>query len=117
MQFSTDARHAATLEFLAEVRDYLARLPVHPMNRRMLEKIEAHLHEPVHNLIQSGIKPRSGMSCTAAGTVSIAATLEGDRLTVTTPAKGKGLPDDLLLKRLREGISLNLKPDLDTRHR
>ena len=42
MQFSTDERHAAKLDFLAGVRDYIASWPAHPMNRDMIQRIEAH---------------------------------------------------------------------------
>ena len=40
MEFSTDQRHAETLAFLREVRDYLAAWPPHPANRAFLARIE-----------------------------------------------------------------------------
>lgn len=45
---STDSAqsHQATLDLLAEVGDYLSRLPVHPMTRAMHQKVLAHLSDP-----------------------------------------------------------------------
>ena len=111
MQFSTDERHAETLAFLAHVRDYLARWPAHPMSRDMLAKIDAHLENPLSRLVLDGQKTRSGANFTPAGVEVLRATLEGDRLTITAPAKGKGLADAQLLARLRRGEPFTLKPD------
>ena len=111
MQFSNDERHAETLAFLAHVRDYLACWPAHPMNRDMLAKIDAHLENPLRRLVLDGQKTRSGANFTPAGVEVLRATLEGDRLTITAPAKGKGLADAQLLARLRRGEPFTLKPD------
>jgi hypothetical protein len=114
MQFSNDQRHAETLDFLAEVRDYIARWPAHPVNRDMLAKIDAHLDDPLRRLVKDGAKTRSGANFTPVGREVLRATLQGDRLTITAPAKGKGVSDLLILRRLRAGESLTLKPDADT---
>lgn len=111
MQFSTDERHAATLDFLAGVRDYIARLPAHPMNRDMIRRIEAHLEEPVNHLARHAIKKRSGGNYTPAGLPVLTATAEGDTVTITAPPEGKGVPDELLLRRLRRGERITLSPD------
>ena len=111
MQFSTDERHAETLAFLAQVRDYIARWPAHPMNRDMMAKIDAHLENPLHRLVQDSQKTRSGANFTPAGAEVLRATLEGDMLTITAPAKGKGVADAYLLRRLRQGEPVTLKPD------
>lgn len=50
MEFSTDQRHAETLDFLREVRDYLAAWPPHPANRAFLARIDEHLAEPMHRI-------------------------------------------------------------------
>ena len=112
MQFSNDERHAETLIFLAEVRDYIARWPAHPINREMLAKIDTHLDNPLHRLVKSCEIPRSGANFTAEGRGVISATLKGDTLTITAPGKGKGVADALILSRLRQGESVTLKPDL-----
>jgi hypothetical protein len=114
MQFSNDQRHADTLDFLAEVRDYIARWPAHPINRDMLAKIDAHLDDPLRRLVKDGAKTRSGANFTPSGRAVLSATLQGDRLTITAPAKGKGVSDSLILRRLRNGESFTLKPDADT---
>lgn len=111
MQFSNDEHHAETLAFLTHVRDYLARWPAHPMNRDMLAKIDAHLENPLHRLVRDSQKTRSGANFTPAGLEVLRATLEGDRLTITAPAKGKGIADAQLLARLRRGEPFTLKPD------
>ena len=111
MQFSTDERHAETLAFLAQVRDYISSWPAHPMNRDMLAKIDEHLENPLHRLVKDGQKPRSGENFTPAGREVLRATLEGDRLTITAPAKGKGVADALILRRLRKGEPVKLKSD------
>ena len=67
MQFSNDERHAETFSFLTEVRDYIARWPAHPMNREMLDKIEAHLDDPLRRLVKKGTKSRSGANFTSSG--------------------------------------------------
>ena len=110
MQFSTDERHAETLLFLAQVRDYIALWPAHPMNRDMLAKINAHLENPLHRLVTDNPQPRSGANFTPAGREVLRATLEGDRLTITAPAKGVGVADALILRRLRQGEAVTLSP-------
>lgn len=40
------AQHAATLELLAEVRDYLMRLAPVPLTKELCAKIRAHIDEP-----------------------------------------------------------------------
>lgn len=111
MQFTTDQRHSSTLDFLAEVRDYIARWPAHPMNREMIQRIEAHLAEPVHNLVRQGLYSRSGAVFTPAGLCVLKATIQGDALTVTAPPRTKGVPEDILLLRLRRGEAITMQPD------
>ncbi|WP_157463055.1 hypothetical protein [Curvibacter gracilis] len=110
MQFSTDERHAATLDFLAGVRDYIASWPAHPMNRDMIQRIEAHLAEPAHHLARHAVQTRSGGAYTPAGLPVLTVTAEGDTVTITAPPEGKGVPDELLLRRLRRGECITLRP-------
>jgi hypothetical protein len=108
MEFSTDERHAATLDFLAEVRDYIASWPAHPMNRDMLRRIEAHLVEPAHQLARNAVKTRSGASYTNMGIPVLTLAVKGHTATVRAWPEGEGVPDELLLRRLRLGESIPL---------
>ena len=67
MQFSNDQRHAETLAFLTEVREYLARCPPHALNLQMLKRIDTHLAEPIHRLVQRHSVSCSGAAYKAAG--------------------------------------------------
>ena len=111
MQFSTDQRHAATLEFLAEVRDYIASWPAHPMNRQIIQRIEAHLTEPVHHLVSQGIYSRSGTTYTPAGLFVLKAVVQGDTVTVSLPPKVEHTPADHLLHKLRRGVTITMMSD------
>lgn len=110
MHLSTAERHAATLNFLAQVRDYIARWPSHPMNSDMIRRIEAHLDDPAHQLARQSSQMRSGASFTPTGLPVLSVTTEGDTATITAPPAGEGLPDDQLLLRLRAGEVIILKP-------
>jgi len=111
MQFSIDERHTATLDLLSEVRDYIASLPRHPMNREMIERIEAHLSNPVNEIARHVSTKRTGATYTPAGLHILTVTAEGDTVTVTASPKGKGAPDELLIKRLRRGERITLHPN------
>jgi hypothetical protein len=109
MQFSTDQRHAETLAFLAEVRDYLASWPAHPANRDMLAKIDGHLADPQRRLVQEGTYLRTGANYTAAGREVLRAKLQGETVTITAPPRGIGsIADSLLIRRLRQGERITL---------
>jgi len=112
MQFSNDERHAETLALLAEVRDYIASWPPHPMNRDLIAKINGHIDAPLNGLVRRSLTARSAVSYTPFGLEIIRATLEGDKLTVTAPAQGRGISDEDLLVALRIGRTLTLKPDV-----
>lgn len=107
---SENDSHAATLDFLAGVRDYIASWPAHPMNRDMIQRIEAHLAEPAHHLARHAVQTRSGGAYTPAGLPVLTVTAEGDTVTITAPPEGKGVPDELLLRRLRRGECITLRP-------
>lgn len=110
MQFSTDERHAQTLAMLAEVRDYIASWPSHPMNRDMLARIDAHVDDPVHQLVLKSDVERTGASFTPGGLCLIRASLKGHTVNVSIPAKPKCADDAAIIKALHHGISLELKP-------
>ena len=111
MQFSTDQRYAATLAFLADVRDYIARWPAHPMNREMIQRIDAHLAEPTHHLVRTALYARSGGTFTPAGLCVLRATIKGDVLTVSASPKSECVAENILLRRLRRGAVITMKPD------
>ena len=111
MQFSDDQRHGATLEFLAEVRGYLASWPAHPMNRQMIERIDAHLSDPVHQLAQQSVSRRSGAAFTPVGLCLMRAGLHGDALTLSLPSKPKAAADAVIVGALTRGLAINLSPD------
>lgn len=110
MQFTTDEQLAHTLAFLQEVRDFIASWPPHPMRREMLNKIDAHLADPLRSLVAKAPMVRSGGSYTPAGLPVLSAELVASTLTVRVPPKGKGLGDDELVARLRQGEVLELFP-------
>lgn len=114
MQFSNDERHSETLAFLAEVRDYIARWPAIPLNREMLVKIGEHLNNPLHRLICEGEKTRSGGNYTPAGQAVIEVKLNGDKLTIKVPPRGRSVDDWIVLERLRNGETVILKLDPTT---
>lgn len=109
MQFTTDQKHAATLDFLSQVRDYIASWPAHPMNRQMLKQINEHLEDPTHKLIAEHGYTRSGANFTPAGVCVIEATVQLDELTVRVPPDA--IPGEQIIRRLRAGEVIRLKPD------
>lgn len=112
MQFSSDERHAETLAFLRQVRDYLARWPPHQMNRKMLAKIDAHLDQPVHPLAAGAETLRAGGAYTAVGLCLLQAELKGNELVVRLPDKPSTAPDEMVVAALKDGIGITLKgPD------
>lgn len=110
MQFSNDQKHAETLEFLSSVRDYLATWPQHPMNRQMIAEIEAHLRDPIRNLVRQHAYSRSGANFTPAGACVLQATLCEDLVTVSLPTRC-AVDEALVLRRLKKGEPIRLRPD------
>ena len=108
MQFSSDERHAETLAFLRQVRDYIARWPPHPVNRDMLAKIDAHLGEPVHRLAEQAKTLRTGGAYTVVGLCLLQAELHGDELVVRLPDKPSAAPDDMVVAALKNGIEITM---------
>lgn len=108
--FSTDERHAATLDFLAEVRDYLRRWPPHALNREMLKRIDAHLAEPTHKLALSHHAKRSGAAWTPVGLCLVNLSLEGDVVTLKMPAKAAA-QESAVIAALKKGVSVQLQLD------
>jgi hypothetical protein len=110
MEFSTDQRHAETLAFLREVRDYLAAWPPHPANRAFLARIDEHLDEPMHRLIASEQHEREAAAYTPAGRCVLQVHLQANVVTVSLPEKPKAVEDEKVIEALNRGIKLTLKP-------
>lgn len=108
--FSTDERHAATLQFLSDVADYLRRWPPHALNREMLKRIEDHLAEPTHKLALSHRATRSGAAWTPVGLCLVNLRLEGDVVTLKTPAKAAA-QESAVVAALKQGLSVQLQLD------
>ncbi|RUR71938.1 hypothetical protein EJP67_33315 [Variovorax guangxiensis] len=111
MQFSTDQQHAATLHFLAEVRDYLARWPPHPMNREMIQRIEAHLAEPTRKLVRQQSYTRSGGAYTPMGMGIVQVSVTGELATVSLLPDAVSAPEKIILRALRRSQEVILKVD------
>lgn len=124
MQFSSDQAHRASLELLAEVRDFIRRWPTHATSRDMLAKLDAHLAEPTQVLVRRASVDRQGNAHATTDDCYyriLEASLSGDNLTLRTPT-GRTLtgrqvpvPDSVLLKALREGVSIVLVPEATTK--
>ena len=110
MEFSTDQRHAETLDFLREVRDYLAAWPPHPANREFLARIEAHLPQPMHRVIAHAQHKREAAAYSPAGKCVLQVHLQANVVTVSLPEKSKAVDDETVIKALNQGIELTLKP-------
>jgi hypothetical protein len=123
MQFSTDQRHADTLTFLGEVRDYIATWPAHPINKETTQRIKTHLDEPCHRLVRDALHLKTGFNVDPTGRLVLNAELIGDTLTLSRsfelrsqisgrPLGSKELvAESVLLARLRLGEVITLSPD------
>lgn len=110
MEFSTDQRHAETLDFLREVRDYLAAWPPHPANRAFMAKIDEHLAEPMHRIIAGAQHEREAAAYSPAGRYVLKVHLQANVVTVSLPEKSKSVEDDKVIAALRHGVKLTLRP-------
>lgn len=115
MDFSTDDKHLATLDVLREARDYLARLPPHPMTRDMIAKIDAHMTEPTQRVLLKCERVFSGTYYTPAGIPIISAELIGRQLRVwrqhaRTEFETEKIGNTIKHEVLNGGITLSLQP-------
>lgn len=97
MEFSTDQRHAETLDFLREVRDYLAAWPPHPANRAFLARIDEHLAEPMHRLIASAQHEREAGAYSPAGKCVLQVHLQANVVTVSLPEPTQSADDEKVI--------------------
>ena len=113
------ATHACTLELLAEVSDYLLRLPPIPVTRDLCRKIDSHLADPqaatIHDAARrASTRNLSGGVYTPQGTALLLADFSGCRLSLRTgipkSREGEAHAIRTLLALLRESIAIELKP-------
>lgn len=110
MEFSTDQRYAETLDFLREVRDYLAAWPPHPANRAFLARIDEHLAEPMHRVIAGAQHEREAGAYSPAGKCVLQVHLQANVVTVSLPEPTQSVDDEKVIAALRRGVKLTLKP-------
>lgn len=82
MNITTDEKHRATLQVLADVLLYLKRLPPVVPTLEMCRTIEAHLQEPAAVLLKNRETERRGAYVSPLGFPLLEASLLGDALTV-----------------------------------
>ena len=112
MKFTDAEQHAASLNLLREVRDFIATWPPHPMRGAMVDRIDAHLTNPTSKLVQMAQHPRKAERCTPAGKRVLEARLIGDELTLRRPGSPNEWVDDAkLLRHLANGETMQLTPD------
>ncbi|CAM8620989.1 hypothetical protein MCEMSHM24_02418 [Comamonadaceae bacterium] len=131
------AAHEATLRLLAEVADYLSRLPAHPMTHAMIQKVQSHLDDPKAKVLNARLamladdqiqsaKVRSGdgfkgtSELTTLGAPVIAARLLYPELRLESPAVKQYLEAgelseaeslaDAIGRQIADGISIQLTP-------
>jgi hypothetical protein len=111
--------HLATLDLLEEVRDYLACLPVHPMTYSVIQKVNAHIADPMQagarevserlqrqrETLVGGVYTHTGITLLKINIYDLNATLKADH----TRSHGDRRGENLLLQ-LREGIHIPLHP-------
>ncbi|ABM39700.1 hypothetical protein [Polaromonas naphthalenivorans] len=111
--------HASALALLAEVRDYLMRLPAVPITRQLCRKIDAHLADPgiarVKDAAERALRDRTklngalyrvGGPCLSAELFQKKLTLKSDNLDIPGCFSSEELLDILC-----RGISLELRDD------
>lgn len=129
--------HQATLRLLAEVADYLSRMPTHPMTHAMLLKVQSHLDNPNAKVLDARLamladdqsksaKIRSGdgfkgtSELTTLGAPVIAARLLYPELRLESPAVKQYLEAgelseaeslaDAIGRQIADGVSIQLTP-------
>ena len=117
-QVSILEQHAATLDLLEEVRDYLMRLPVAPATRDVCRRIDAHIAAPdqavAREAVSRALRERNklvGGLYTPAGVVLVEAEVDERRLALRSPhvdvLGDKGRRRVIAL--LHEGVVIDLR--------
>ena len=132
-----DLSHEFTLNLLAEVGNYLSRLPAHPMTRAMHQRVQAHLDNPLAKvrrdemnvrtnaeknvaLIKSGLSFWGLKHITATGAPLIHCRLLHPALRIESPAYQHALSsgedaEAMLLQiatEIAQGVTISLSQDL-----
>jgi hypothetical protein len=110
-----------TLKLLQETVDYLTRLPVNPLTHGLCKKINAHINDPSVLAInrealeaEQQATTRVARSFTAAGQMRIEVVVTGNKVTCRLPKVCLPGEKDVLIDKLRDGVTLNLSPIVDT---
>lgn len=83
--FTADQQHASTLAVLAEVRDYLLRLPPHRLTADMIGKVDAHLAQPTARLLSKSEQVCKGTVLASNGVPLAEALQRGNVVAVRIP--------------------------------
>jgi len=98
MNFSTDEKHKESLQLLQEAAEYLKRMPVVPVTRDFIARIEAHLAAPTARLTLQQSFRRVGTTYSPGGVPLYSARLVGNELTIHAHRPGTLLPVEEPLK-------------------
>lgn len=107
-----------TLDLLQQTTDYLKRLPVVPLTRELIRKIDAHLADPnvaaarrEAEAAEILVSKRVGQSFSPVGQVLFKAVVEDGKVTIQVPPITilHDYPDKRM-ERLTDGVTLALVP-------
>jgi len=82
MDFSTDEKHKESLQLLQETAEYLRRMPVAPVTRAFIARIEEHLQAPTAKLVLQRSFSRTGTTYSPGGVPLYTARLAGNELLI-----------------------------------
>ncbi|MDM0116628.1 hypothetical protein QTI66_31295 [Variovorax sp. J22R133] len=108
MNFSTDEQRKESLQLLQETADYLKRLPMAPLTRGFIARIEAHLAAPTARLTLERPRVLTAQTYSPEGRPVVRAKLVGNVLTVRVHKDGQAL--------VAKGLELPMVEDKDDLH-
>jgi len=106
MNFSTDEKHKESLQLLQETAEYLKRMPVAPVTRAFIGRIEEHLQAPTARLVLQRSFRRAGTTYSPGGVPLYTARLVGNELLMHAHQPNTLLPIEEPLK-----VTLSLDDD------
>lgn len=116
--------HQRTEQLLCEARDYLARLPAHPMTNEMVRKLTGHLEAPTSGLVRERDKQhviRKGISGYGMeGLIELAASVGPTSILLTSPATAHYIENEKIERgeafafRLVDALASGLTLQLDS---
>ena len=111
MNFSTDERHNESLQLLRETAEYLKRMPVVPVTRAFIARIEEHLQAPTARLVLQRSFSRTGTTYSPGGVPLYTARLVGNELLIHAHQPHTILP---VKEPLKVTLSLDEDPQIQT---